>query len=370
MTRAPAHPAKAELRALTGIRGIAAWLVVLYHARTLMVGTAPAWLIEMLAKGYLAVDLFFMLSGFVMWYNYGPQFGRVGLAASGPFLWRRLARIWPLHGFILAAMCAFALALLLTGRDHGAYPFAELPLHVLLVQNWGFTADLAWNHPAWSISTELAAYILFPALAVCAVWDRRGTPVLIGSLALILAALHAVFVVSGESSLGGQIARLGLIRCIFEFTAGTVLCALWQRWRDLPAAPSRCRLAVLAVLAAGMLARPGESAFVPALFAALLLVLALDRGPVDRLLSRPLPHWLGEVSYSTYLVHFFLLVLFKIAFVDASLRMGWAQLAGYLLLVLAASAALYHGVEKPAQRWINRHMPERLHRPGQATARS
>jgi peptidoglycan/LPS O-acetylase OafA/YrhL len=81
-----------------------------------------------------------------------------------------------------------------------------------------------------------------------------------------------------------SIARLGLIRCIFEFTAGTVLCALWQRWRDLPAAPSRCRLAVLAVL--------------------------------------------------------------------------------------AASAALYHGVEKPAQRWINQHLPERLHRPGQATARS
>jgi len=232
------------------------------------------------------------------------------------------------------------------------------------------SAGSVWRAAMRCAGAALAVPVTTGSVPVCAVWDRRGTPVLIGSLALILAALHAVFVVSGESSLGGQIARLGLIRCIFEFTAGTVLCALWQRWRDLPAAPSRCRLAVLAVLAAGMLARPGESAFVPALFSALLLALALDRGPVDRALSRPLPHWLGEVSYSTYLVHFFLLVLFKIAFVDASLRMGWAQLAGYLLLVLAASAALYHGVEKPAQRWINRHMPERLHRPGQATARS
>ena len=67
--------------------------------------------------------------------------------------------------------------------------------------------------------------------------------------------------------------------------------------------------------------------------------------------------WLGEVSYSTYLAHFLLFILYKLAFVDASLQLGWAGLAGFLALVLAASAGLYYGLEKPAQRWLNRRPP-------------
>jgi peptidoglycan/LPS O-acetylase OafA/YrhL len=61
---------------------------------------------------------------------------------------------------------------------------------------------------------------------------------------------------------------------------------------------------------------------------------------------------MGEISYSTYLVHYLLFVLFKLAFVGVP-QIGWGQLAAYLLLVLAASVVMYHGVEKPAQRWLN-----------------
>ena len=73
--------------------------------------------------------------------------------------------------------------------------------------------------------------------------------------------------------------------------------------------------------------------------------------------------WLGDISYSTYLGHFFLFVLFKLAFVGADLQLGWAGLAGYLALVLAASAALYRGLEKPAQRWLNARAPAFAARP-------
>jgi peptidoglycan/LPS O-acetylase OafA/YrhL len=67
----------AHLDALTGIRGIAAWLVVLYHIRMSLLGIMPIPVLKVLAKGYLAVDLFFILSGFVLWYNYAPRgYGR------------------------------------------------------------------------------------------------------------------------------------------------------------------------------------------------------------------------------------------------------------------------------------------------------
>lgn len=160
-----------ELRALTSARGIAAWLVVLYHIRASIAGL-PHGVEAVFAKGYLAVDFFFLLSGFVIWLTWHDRLRGQGAAGIARFLQKRVARIWPLHGVMLAFAVALALALWATGRSDPAFPFAELPLHVLLVQNWGVTDALRWNDPAWSISCELAAYLLFPLLILTIDWRR------------------------------------------------------------------------------------------------------------------------------------------------------------------------------------------------------
>lgn len=350
-------PAKAELRALTGIRGIAAWLVVLYHARLLLTGFIPEWGIAFFAKGYLAVDFFFMLSGFVIGYNYSGKFAQQGLRASGPFLWRRFARIWPLHIVILAAMVAFVGLLIATGREHSGYPLRELPLHILLMQNWGFTPELSWNHPAWSISTEAAAYLTFPLLVTLIRPDSQRTAVLVLGVAALLAGLYAVFRLAGHDQLGSAITQMGLIRCLIEFAVGTLLCVLWQRWRGAVWHGRMALMLALGALIIGLWGEWPETAFVPLVMAAGLMGLALDRGWLARVFGGTAIHWLGEVSYSTYLSHFFLLILYKIAFVDASLQMGPGLLAGYLGLLLIVSAALYYAVERPGQRWLMRHAP-------------
>ena len=349
---APAH-----LDALTGLRGIAAWLVVLYHIRLSLTEILPAPVIDGLAKGYLAVDLFFILSGFVLWYNYAPRLRAGGIGAAGLFLWRRFARIWPLHVLILALFVAFALALLATGRDASAYPLAQLPLHVLLMQNWGLTDSLAWNDPAWSISTEMAAYLAFPLVVLAARWERLPAVALAAIGAGLAGAIALWFGAQGETALGADIARLGLMRCLLEFSLGNIACLLWLRWRSKHASAALALTACAAILCMGFSLALPETVFVPAAFVTGLLALALGRGAIVRALGRPVLRYLGEISYSTYLAHTFLFLLFKLAFVDASLRIGWASLAGFLLLVLSVSAALYHGVEKPAQRWLNRHRP-------------
>jgi len=346
-----------HLDALTGIRGLAAWGVVLYHVRLSLAGLVPAPVIAGLGKGYLAVDLFFMLSGFVIWYNYAARIRDGGWGEARTFLWRRFARVWPLHAVVLAGFAALALLLGLTGRGTAGYPWAELPLHLALVQNWGFLPELAWNHPAWSISTELAAYLLFPAAVAAVRWDRLPGWALLAIAALLAAALHALFALHGETSLGARIEQLGLWRCLAGFAIGMVLCILWERWQhSRPGAPAAAA-ACLGLFALGRATALPETAFVPAAFFAGLLALALDRGAVAGFVGGKALTYLGEISYSTYLAHFGLFLVFKLLFVDASLQLSWGQLAGFLALVFAASVALYHGIEKPAQRWLNRRPP-------------
>lgn len=338
-----------ELRALTGVRGLAAWFVVLYHIRLSIAGL-PIPMRDLFAKGYLAVDFFFLLSGFVIWLTWHERLRTQGRAGIVPFLRKRIARIWPLHLVVLAGAVALAVLLAFTGRaDPVAYPFAELPLHILLVHNWGFTDRLAWNDPSWSISAEFGAYLLFPILIAVVDWRRLATPTLFAIATGILVLLHLTM---ASATLGSDISRFGLLRCLIEFTTGTIVCALWLRWRDVR------RIRVWAIAASILLALAWalgapETLVVPAAFAGLLLLLALTSDlSGNPLASRPI-HYLGEISYATYLGHFMLWVVFKLIFVSDPAHVAPGLIALYLLLVFVASIALYHLVERPAQRWLN-----------------
>jgi peptidoglycan/LPS O-acetylase OafA/YrhL len=357
-----------RLDALTGIRGIAAWLVVFYHVRASVNQIVPQPVIDLFAKGYLAVDLFFVLSGFVLWYTYGERLHEGGRAQAWPFLWRRFARVWPLHAFVLALFVALALALVATGNPNPRYPLGELPLHFLLIQNWGFTDHLRWNDPAWSISTEFAAYLAFPFIAAAARWERLGSAMLLAIALALCAAIAALFSAAGTHSLGEHIVTFGLWRCLAEFSLGIVACLLWRRWYGLAGTAGWAAIACIAVLALGVLLRLPETMFAPAAFFTGILALALDRGIVSRALSSRVAVYLGDISYSTYLAHFLLWIVFKMAFVGHDLQIGWAGLAGYIALVAAASVVLYHGVEKPAQTWLNARRPRWARGPKLAAA--
>jgi len=155
---------------------------------------------------------------------------------------------------------------------------------------------------------------------------------------------------------------MGLVRCVLEFASGTAICALWLRWREdwwLPAAASALgALAMLGGWGAGLVP---ETLAVPVGFAALLLALALVSGRRGNPLEAAPLHYLGEISYATYLSHYLLWYAFKLALLSDAHAVAWPLIALYLAIVLAASVALYHLVERPTQRWINRFkLPSRL----------
>jgi peptidoglycan/LPS O-acetylase OafA/YrhL len=356
MASAP-DPRIPELLPLTAIRGIAAWWVVLFHLRALLTPWLPAPALAVLARGNLAVDLFFILSGFVMALNYGDRIAAAGGAGYRDFLFRRFARIYPLHLLILLGFAAYALAAVRFGAARlGDQSWGYFVQSLFLVQNWGLAGEARWNVPAWSISTEAVAYLLFPLLLALLRPDRRRLWLLGAAVVLLGLSVQPFFWMLGYP-FPNAVAQTGLFRCLVQFAMGIGLFGLWRRLPERPWLAFAC-LAASALLALAFIL--WNAPVVAVAWAALILGLARMSGA--GVLEAPALVWLGRVSYATYLVHYLLLAVFKLAFVTAGEAVPPALLALYLLGVLAASAILYHGVERPAQRGLLGRWKRHRHR--------
>lgn len=346
------------LPTLTGLRGFAALMVLFYHIRSGMTGFLADEAISVLAQGYLAVDLFFVLSGFVLWWTYGGEFRDRGVRAAPHFIVRRFARIFPLHIAILSAMALFAAALIVSGRDPGDhYSFAELPAHYLLVQNWGFGDRLAWNDPAWSISTEWAAYLLLAGIGGWLTRLPRGAwsfPLLVVVMA---ASLGWWFGSTGRAGIGDDIPATGLLRCLVGFGIGILLCQWWTAQRERPhgtAIIHATALGLAGVAALLLVVAGSQPAAVPLIMTA-VVILALQASTARQpLLSGRIAQWLGDISYAVYLSHFFLWTLFKLFFVDDPAMVDPVRILAFILLTLAASHLLHVVLEVPARRIAQR----------------
>ena len=307
--RSPPIRSPVEVRALTGLRGVAACYVLIYHYFPLEFGTAARnGFTNFLGHGYLAVDLFFVLSGFVMAMNYRHLFDR-GWSTAGylRFLGRRIARIYPLY---LAATAAGFILVAAGSLRYPPTPQLGLALlaNVLMVQAWGVASS--FDSPAWSISAEWAAYLAFPLLlapmfrrASVAAVAATVCAVVLALLSFQRASLAHDFNVHEPLNLSGPWLALPVVRCIAEFAlgllsfrvAGTDVSrrVLSNRW----VAPLLCGVIV------GIMAVPQSDLAVVLLFPVLVTSLANGTHLPARVLSSPPAELAGRLSFSIYLTH-------------------------------------------------------------------
>jgi peptidoglycan/LPS O-acetylase OafA/YrhL len=339
-----------QLNSLTSIRGIAAWWVVLFHFDSYIKPYLLSSVYGLIDKGYLAVDLFFCLSGFVIFMNYGT-IDIESVAACRAFYAKRIAKIYPLHLSAIGLYLGLIGALALSHRPipWESYSIKSLLFNLLLIQDWDVLKQLSWNDPSWSISAEFAAYLVFPVLALIVrpaskhIW--YGALVIGGALILLnLCYAHEAY------DLGGAITTFGVIRCASQFTIGAVLAAIFLR---NPSPGRRVKLTLLAAafsfFLAGLYAL--ESIFIPIGWAALVLYLAFN-DETSRLLRFRLLVFIGEISYATYMVHYFIRELFKLALVRENQITPASYIILTFLIIIIFSMALYWLIEKPAQRMI------------------
>ena len=344
--------AKRDILPLTGLRGVAALWVAAYHL-VLPAGLVGGVAARALGRGYLAVDLFFVLSGFVMALTYGDQFTVMRPFRAWPgFVWRRWARIFPLYGVLLIGR------LLYTQARYGtfdlprpwiavplAHPWSAIPANLLLVQAWGLAPSVIG--PAWSISTEFAAYLLLPLLAIAIL--HRGWRVCLAAVAFGLGAVVAASALNGSLDCWDSRSLIPLIRCLGGFYLGM---AAWRLSRWAPAARLAgrrwCGRLVWAALALALAAGAPDLAIYP-LLPTLILCLASGR---SGWLGGGVAVWLGEISYALYLLHIFLLHPFDQARAAAALVLpapacDLAAFAAIFTLLIAASDLAHRCVERP-----------------------
>jgi peptidoglycan/LPS O-acetylase OafA/YrhL len=298
-----------QLQSLTPLRGLAAIWVILYHYDGVFL---PSLNVEayskLIAKGYLAVDLFFLLSGFVLTHVYCEWFGQIDQPKYASFIRARIARLYPLHVFVLMLFVVVFMAMhaiqYAIGGGFDAMPLlgarSVLALLANLFMLQGLKASvLSWNYPAWSISVEFLAYFAFPFALwkTCRLGKAATTGVVVGLLITV-----AWFAYATSDSFDQWDGLYSLWRGLPEFMLGTYLYRAfrsdWCRWLRGDAAALGVATTTVLLLHLGW-----SDIAVVALFSVLIWSAVANEGRFARLLNAAPLLWLGEVSYSLYLVH-------------------------------------------------------------------
>ena len=315
MSSSPSRPG--QIRALAGARAIPPLILVLYHyceghhyrnfkPFDLLVG-----------HGYLWVEFFFALSGFILTYVYGARaLEFLHGKTHRDFLIARLSRLYPLHLAML--LYILALMLILNGIAHatGGQSIYEAQYHpivtwqtfignLFLVQAWNIYSSLSWNGASWFVSVEFLLCLLFPIYLILA---RGGWLSAFGLIAAGVAGL-AFLSLTGKHGLDITFHN-GIFRGMSAFGVGVGLCALYGKTKDFAAtlpewAISMAQAVVLLWMGWGMFdngwSHTPRDIYTVLPMLALVYVLAFDRGFAARFLQTRTLTKLGEWSYAIYM---------------------------------------------------------------------
>jgi peptidoglycan/LPS O-acetylase OafA/YrhL len=342
--------------ALTRARFFAAFAIVLFHYewalpnRELLPGR------PVFQRDDIAVDFFFILSGFILAHRYGPAMLAQRFSFMD-FITKRVARIYPVHFATLMFYVALAIVAGNAVGNAGRYDWSYLPAHLLMIQAWGPKDHGTFNYPSWSISCEFFAYLCFPLIAagLFRLRTRIGAAWVAVLSALLLVVWWAVAYYGFGMSLIYFKNNFGPIRILPEFTLGV---GIWMLLSQKSFQLSRSIWTLTAVIAALVLnVGFGSSDLVSVLLAAVVIFCFADRSRVQN--APPTRrfgfHYLGEISYSMYMVH---------VPVGTLVFNAWERLSKQavtlpvvcvaIVIVFFAAAASFHLIEEPGRKLLSR----------------
>lgn len=377
---------KSYLANLTAIRGIAALLVVVFHGNEVIAPFIKTDVTFWFRKLYLMVDLFFILSGFIMCYVYESYFNthqETGQLLG--FLKARFARIYPLHFVTLAVTVMVVFITFAIGKYSYLGPFlmavndfSAIPTQLLLLHSAHIEKIFTWNVPSWSISAEWLAYLLFPFLIKpFSKFNLPQTYLSIGAIFLLYAGL--IFYISPNRHMLFPFLKVaadldltydwGFARGILGFILGMCVYRLYRQNILKNVLGNGWLLAGLTVFYCVYTHFNLSDLAIPFLFAVFILGSVYGSKNINQFFNNSLLQRLGDWSFSIYMWHIALYII-AVTIQLWQLRQPpvagpppppnyfgltntWAILGIYFALTLLIGALSYRFIEKPSRRWIN-----------------
>lgn len=367
---------KKHFLALDSWRGICALLVAIHHMVWFSINDYHNRIIE---SFYLFVDFFFVLSGFVIAYNY--YFSIKNSSDFIIYFIRRIGRVWPAHAAFMFLFLMYFVFLYLIHEDPpytiGAspttYDLKKFPLVLLLTNSLGIYSG-GWNLPSWSISAEIFSYAAFGLVFL------KKTRFIYSIILIFIGLFGVLFFGDGQINMT---ANFGFLRCLWGFGIGILTFLLWDR--------IECKLSGISKIYASMceiisfiivilflwfsVDSDGSantlSIAAPLVFGLSVIVFSNDRGIISKALSVGIMQHLGKLSYSIYISHWLVMLILaslykkflstpyiekhmwggKYLFWDLSNSTHfWVSLICFILLTIIISSASYKIVEDPCRR--------------------
>lgn len=350
----------AQLRSLTGMRFIAAFMVFAFHTMFLQIYPPDAQQVMnkvLWAGGYTGVGFFFVLSGFVLAWSARPS------DTTRAFWRRRIFKLYPNHlvTFIAAAILLVTTAgVALNGRD--------AILNLLLLQSWSPQLDVrgSFNGVSWSLSCEALFYLSFPILMR---WINRIRPERLwtwagGVVAVIIAIPFMSMTLPNspwyEFSRVNELQLWFIYQCplprLLDFVFGILLARIVLTGRKLPLSRGAAWIFAIAAYAVAAMVLPGAFALVAIMVVPLgLLIAATAKADVQsrpNWLSSRIMVWLGDVSFAFYMWHSLILyyVYTWLFGPTSSLATAIGQIAVLFAITLVVSWLQFSRIERPMMR--------------------
>ncbi len=382
------NPVRPYLTTLTPLRGIAALLVVIFHSNLMLMPFLPMGERHVIWAGWLWVDFFFVLSGFIISYVYGDSFkDTLTLGDYWKYIKARFARVYPLH-FVTLVWCLICATIILHYAD-GVAPFysdminpsAAIP-SLLFLQTFGLYSSAPLNTPSWSLSTEWWVYMVFPLLVpfFCHL-KARGIAIMTVFIVGLFAFIKYFLGPDGLPFPGGSpslniITDFGVFRCLAGFLAGMLLFRVYEESIAISFFKKSWVfiaffLGVMVAMHVGV-----EDILVIALFPFVILAAAYNNSTIKKVMDTPVLQRLGDWSFSIYMVHVPIMYVFWIYQIRLNPTMyakfppeqtgapdytlGLIACLVVVALTLIVSALSYRFVEVPARRYLNKRFSPKI----------
>lgn len=314
-------------------------------------------------KGWLGVDLFFILSGFVISYVHQDEFLTLHQSRFKTFLLLRLSRIYPAHLttlLLLIPIVYFSRVLFAYESPINLFSLPKFLFSLFLLNGWGFDNSEGWNVPSWSVSSEWFAYLCFPLIAYYLNKLKSiNTHILL--ILLVYFVMYSLAIVLNDATQFMLSSRFLLTRVFSEFLVG---CCLFNINKLSNSSSKGNYLTTLSLLSIVILCILPISNFFDGIIIIAFTVLIYgisQSGPVSTaLFANPTMLYLGKISYSIYLTHSIVLMCFN-QIIKRTLGQPNAPLQVILLifvltLIIISGHLLFHWIEDPFRRKVKQKL--------------